>query len=742
MKDLVELVGGVGLVHAGEFLGGRVQGVAVERQHVRRGHVVCRRVEVGQVAEDEAAGVADAAVGLDQAGEDLVGDADVVAVVHGRRPQAQDFRAVLVDDLLRLHAVAERFRHLAALAVHHVAVGENLAVGRDAARAEGGQQRTVEPAPVLVRALEVHVGGEGQLRALFEHGGEARARVEPDVENVRFLAPVRAAAGRAGEPGGHEVGQVRLEPIVAAALVAGELLRHGAHPGGVVVGRVAGFADEREDGHAPGALARDAPVRAAGDHVVDALLAPSRNPLHVVFDGGQGAAAQVVFFHGNKPLGRGPEDDRLLAAPAVGIGVADLALGEQMADFLELFDDLGVGLPDGEPGEIGHDVEETTGVVHGRKDVEAVAQARVVVLAAVSGRGMHEARAGVEGHVVGGDEGRRPVVEGVARGKAFQGRALGFGQDRGVGPAEEFAHALEQLPGQHVLAVARGDEGVVELGMRGHGHVVRQGPGRGRPDDGVGPGRVGHGENFLEFRVGQGEAHENRGRGLVGVFHLGLGQGGFAGQAPVDGLLAAVDRALFHEIAQRQGRGRLVGRAHGEVGVVPVAEDAQALEFLALDVHELGGVVPAQAAYRDRGQVLLALDLELLGHLVLDGEPMAVPARDVGGLPARHVARLDDDILEDFVERMPHVQVAVGVGRAVVEHIAHGVLAGGEHLAVHVVFGPEFEGFRFLFPEVGLHGKGGLGQLQGLLIIGAHGGRVLGLCARASRRAMPEKPPV
>ena len=263
----------------------------------------------------------------------------------------------------------------------------------------------------------------------------------------------------------------------------------------------------------------------------------------------------------------------------------------------------------------------------------------------MAGSGVDQARAGVQGHVVGGDDGGRAVVKGMAGGQAFQGRARGFGQDGGLGPAEQLAHGVEEFQGQDVLAAVGGDKSVGKFGMQSHGHVVRQGPGRGGPDDGVGLGRIGHGEDVFELGVGQGKTDIDRGRDLVGVFHLGLGQGGLAGQAPMDGLLAPVDRAVFHEIAQGQGRCRLVGGTHGEIGIVPVAENAQALEFLALDVHELGGVVPAQAAHGDGGQVFLALGLELLGHLVLNGQAVAVPAGHVGSLETGHMARLDDDVL-------------------------------------------------------------------------------------------------
>src|SRR5690606_443252 len=53
--------------------------------------------------------------------------------------------------------------------------------------------------------------------------------------------------------------------------------------------------------------------------------------------------------------------------------------------------------------------------------------------------------------------------------------------------------------------------------------------------------------------------------------------------------------------------------------------------------------------------------------LVLDGQAVAVPARNVDGVHAFELARLDDHVLEDLVDGVPDVDVAVGIGRAVVQ---------------------------------------------------------------------------
>src|SRR5690349_5765340 len=99
------------------------------------------------------------------------------------------------------------------------------------------------------------------------------------------------------------------------------------------------------DRHAPGALARDAPVGPALKHAADALAPPRRDPLHLV-DGFERAEAQLVFFHRDEPLLGGAEDHRALAAPAVRVAVRELVFLEQRVTVVELLEDRRVGLED------------------------------------------------------------------------------------------------------------------------------------------------------------------------------------------------------------------------------------------------------------------------------------------------------------------------------------------------------------------------------------------------------------
>jgi hypothetical protein len=96
---------------------------------------------------------------------------------------------------------------------------------------------------------------------------------------------------------------------------------------------------EHADRYAPGALARDDPVGPVRDHAVDAVLARLRHPLggadFVERDSAQRAvgAACEGLVHGDEPLRRIAEDDRLLRAPGVRILMLQAAARDAVAGF-------------------------------------------------------------------------------------------------------------------------------------------------------------------------------------------------------------------------------------------------------------------------------------------------------------------------------------------------------------------------------------------------------------------------
>ena len=119
-------------------------------------------------------------------------------------------------------------------------------------------------------AQAVDAGEAGELLRILQRKGVGRAGIEPDIENVVDLGPAfggalpqKSLARTLGVPG---VGALRREGVCDARVDGGIDQR--------LVLRI----DEDRDRHAPGALARDDPVRPVGDHPGDPILARRRHP--------------------------------------------------------------------------------------------------------------------------------------------------------------------------------------------------------------------------------------------------------------------------------------------------------------------------------------------------------------------------------------------------------------------------------------------------------------------------------
>ena len=185
---------------------------------------------------------------------------------------------------------------------------------------------------------------------------------------------------------------------------------------------------------------------------------------------------------------------------------------------------------------------------------------------------------------------------------------------------------------------------------------------------------------------------------------------------------------------------------HRQVGLGPIAGDAQALELLALDIDPAGGELAALAAeLHHRNLVLVAAaGAVLLLDLPLDRQAVTVPAGDVAGVSPHHLARAHHHVLEDLVERVADVEVAVGVGRPVVEGegLAAPRIPGGP-LAQAVVDPdplPAGEPVGLAPGQARAHGKAGRGEVQRVAVVGRRVGRRVGAHRKApGTRARPAR---
>ena len=212
--------------------------------------------------------------------------------------------------------------------------------------------------------------------------------------------------------------------------------------------------------------------------------------------------------------------------------------------------------------------------------------------------------------------------------------------------------------------------------------------------------------------------------GVVLVLDLGFGERRLFHHAPHHRLGAAIERAVDGELHQLARDLRLGRKAHRRVGMRPVALDAEALELLALHVEPVLGIGAAFLAERDHrrrvGEVRLLL---VLGAVVLfldlpfDRQAVAVPARHVVRVKAEHLLAARHHVLQDLVERVPDMDVAVGVRRAVVQDEFLAALRLRAQLLVEVALLPALEDFRLALRQPGAHREFRLRQEQRLGIV-------------------------
>ncbi len=344
-------------------------------------------------------------------------------------------------------------------------------------------------------------------------------------------------------------------------------------------------------------------------------------------------------FHADEPLLGRPKDDRPVAAPAVRVGVVDVGLAQQRPVLAQVLDDVGVGLENGFAFPGRDSVSQTSRVVDIALGAQAVASARDKIIGPVRGGGVDGTGALLGRDIVGQHAQDRPVQKRVLKRGTFQHRSGKARQLRDLAQLAGLAHAREQGGGNDVHLTGHGfRRNILKLGVKRDGNGGRQGPRRGCPDD---DRCLAPGERFCKPSrkcrgvAGQPVAHIHAGRGVHLVLDLGVGQRGAVMEAPVHRLEPLVDEATLKKAVKGLKRRGLVAGRHGEVGPVPCAEDAQPLELAALEIDILLRVAATgRQELFCRHLVLFAA--QLLVHLDLDRQAMAVPARHVRRIETGH----------------------------------------------------------------------------------------------------------
>ena len=162
------------------------------------------------------------------------------------------------------------FRHLAAVLGHHEAMGQHRVIGCPAAGAAGLQQRGMEPAAMLIGAFEI----EGGRRFAGRRGPRARTHGSNRNRTRHRRCRAPAHSPRRRRHSHEEARRVGLanQASPPSASKASAIRSNTAWSRRTIHRSV--LWTKTGIGTAPGALARDAPVRPALDHRAQTGLAP------------------------------------------------------------------------------------------------------------------------------------------------------------------------------------------------------------------------------------------------------------------------------------------------------------------------------------------------------------------------------------------------------------------------------------------------------------------------------------
>ncbi len=672
-----------------------------------------RRFKIIKVGQEKPEGIPDAAIGFHQPRQNFPGDADVVTIILGRDPEAQDFRPIFLDHFIGSDDVAGRLGHFLAGPVHHKTMGQHRFVGTDAPGAHRSQQGTVKPAAMLVASFQVEVGRVTEIIPVQEHGGITGAGIKPDVQDVGFRLKLPMSTGWTHSSLRQEKGRRFRKPDISTMF--GKKIGHPVHQGFIHQGFATFLTIKNRNRHSPDPLAGDAPVGTVFNHPVDALPAPLRNPLHPIY-GLKGPLPQVIALHGNKPLLGGTENNRFFTAPAVGIGMGKRLAGHQEAQLRQLVNNSLVGVKNKLAGKKLHLVRKPALIVDRGIGFQPILQTNLIVFLSVSGGRMDAAGPGLQGHMIAQDNQRQAIVKGMTAVKTLQGPGVDLSQNFNLSQFRFGAELLLQAGGNNIHIPAGGPQSdILQLGMQGNGQVGRNSPGSGSPDNQKNPAtsqKSIRGGNIFHQR----KFHVNGRRGIIFILNLGLGQGGIAGGAPVNGFFLFEKTAVAGKFGQLPNNGSFIRKVHGQVGPFPFTENTQPDKLLPLNINEFIGISATGPADLHLAHLFLTAP-EIFIHLVFDRQAVAIPAGYIMAAKTSQGARLDDNILQNLVQGVPHVEMSIGIGRPVMKDKTLGILSFLKHPPIHILVFPGLNELRLPFCQVPAHGKSGFGQIQSFLVI-------------------------
>ena len=327
---------------------------------------------------------------------------------------------------------------------------------------------------------------------------------------------------------------------------------------------------------------------------------------------------------------------------------------------------------------------------------------------------MHQAGARLRRHMVAAQQGGLALVKRMRKHQTGKRRAVCRGERPRPAQPPALHGGFAQVLRHDVALAVRLHQRVGQFRMHHNRAVCRQRPGGGRPNHRRhAAAAVRHAKaRAAGSRIPRRKSHIHRHGDALLVFNLRLGKGGLAIRAPQHRLQAVRHQPLRVQPPQRADDARLSRRMHGLVRVRPLAHHPHADKPLALQVDLRFG---KGAAFAAEGVRAAAVGPRLL-HLMLYGQPVAVPPRQIGGVKPRQRLAAHHHILQDFVHRMANVQRAIGIGGTIMQDEFFAPRRRLPHAPVQIPLLPRAQHFRLAPRQVPAHGKGRRKQVKGIAV--------------------------
>ena len=192
---------------------------------------------------------------------------------------------------------------------------------------------------------------------------------------------------------------------------------------------------------------------------------------------------------------------------------------------------------------------------------------------------------------------------------------------------------------------------------------------------------------------------------LILIFHLSIGDGGFALGAPVDYALTAVDEALFIELTENLAYGGGASLVQSEALSLPVTGAAELFELL--DNGSAVIFLPFPGSFEEAvtAHVLFceALGAHVFNDFYLGGNGSMISTRHPECLIALHTFHADEHVLNGLVQCVAHVKFAGNIWRW---------NNNGERFFIRIYLGVEISAVQPELVYAALHLRGVIGFVK------------------------------